>query len=124
MADDNKNDDATLNRNVETGNIPVQDDSAKDDKSSKPADREVPAGAQTAPTEVDQDSGKVVEGDVTDQGDLHVVQHLDKDPNDPRNAAPTPVLPSLDADASQGPAHGRISQEDDHSEAGQNGPNV
>ena len=29
------------------------------------------------------------------QEDEHVVQHLDRDPNDPRNAEPTPKLPSL-----------------------------
>lgn len=43
---------------------------------------------------------QVVTGD-TDQEDAqpeetpHVVEHLDRDLNDPRNAAPTPQLPSL-----------------------------
>lgn len=30
-----------------------------------------------------------------ENGEPHVVQHLDRDPNDPRNAVPTPKLPSL-----------------------------
>lgn len=54
----------------------------------------------------------------------HVTYHLDRDPNDPRNAAPTPQLPSLDDKETQGPAHGRISNDGDQSAEGQNGPNV
>lgn len=101
----------------------VNNDNDKDNK----ADVEVPANAQTAPNEVDKATGKsVVKGDeskaqAAQADDLHVVQHLDRDPNDPRNAEPTPVLPSLDHKSQQGPEHGRVSQEDDHSSVGQNG---
>lgn len=58
------------------------------------------------------------------EGNEHVTQHLDRDPNDPRNATPTPVLPSLDDKSQQGPEHGRVGNDNDHSESGQNGPNV
>lgn len=94
-----------------------------------PAKQEVPATAQTAPSDVDLDTGKqpgVEEAAATETppNETKVTQHLDRDLNDPRNAEPTPQLPSLNDEGQQGPAHGRVSNEDDHTPAGQNGPNV
>lgn len=62
--------------------------------------------------------------EVVPEQTAHVTQHLDRDPNDPRNVAPTPVLPSLDDPKMQGPEHGRVSNDNDFSEVGQNGPKI
>lgn len=105
----------------------AKDNTTKDETSN---DVVVPAGAQTAPSDVDTNTGNQPKGETKSEaktvaaGDPHVTQHLDRDPNDPRNAAPTPQLPSLDEDSMQGPEHGRVSNEDDQSAEGQNGPNV
>lgn len=61
---------------------------------------------------------------VDSSNDVHVTQHLDRDPNDPRNVEPTPVLPSLDDPKMQGPEHGRVSNDNDFSEEGQHGPKI
>lgn len=39
---------------------------------------------------------KVEVSDVVEDSSTHVTQHLDRDPNDPRNRAEAEALPSLD----------------------------
>lgn len=80
--------------------------------------RVVPGNNQTAPNQVDKDSGDSVQANPSDN-ETKVTQHLDRDPNDPRNAAPTPNLPSMDDPSQQGPEHGRVGNDNDQSAEGQ-----
>lgn len=103
----------------------MTDKKTDDQTNNKKTDVEVPANAQAAPNQGEQPTkGDESPAQAEQAGDLHVTQHLDRDLNDPRNATPTPQLPSLDDKSQQGPEHGRVSNEDDHTETGQNGPNV
>lgn len=97
----------------------MAEDNTKD-TTNAPSGKGIDTSKDNAPT---TDNTVVAENDPT-VGDEHVVQHLDRDPNDPRNAAPTPQLPSLDDKQTQGPEHGRVSNEDDQTDVGQNGPKV
>lgn len=59
-----------------------------------------------------------------EEAKTHVTEHLDRDLNDPRNVAPASNLPSLDHESQQGPEHGRIGNEGDHSAKGQDFVNL
>lgn len=104
-------------RTVEKAPTPEEATKAAEDAQNDKTDVEVPARAQTAPSDGAK-SGK--KEDLSN--DVHVVQHLDRDPNDPRNAEPARNLPSLDEESQQGPAHGRVSNDADHTETGKNFP--